>query len=855
MAVNIAQLFEEVEAEEAQQKGAVNAYRFDTHPAAEPYMPAIRAAEDQYGIPRNLLARVIQNESNYDPKAVSKAGARGIAQIMPESHPNVNPDDPFKAIPYAAKYLRENADRFGKDGNPDWRLGLAAFNSGPGTVSKYGGIPPYRETEDYVKRVHDDGLEATQKAAPAARRAKAAAPGNFNVASLFDSVEAEEQQGLAQFKPEQGYIETAAKGLVRGTEGLLSGAGSATRWLGDVTQVEALSKAGAWASKYFEEAAQQGWDAPDPRIFKGEFMDHPSFKRALGIVFEAIPSLALAYTTGGLVGGVRAGGAAAAGLLGLLEGAPQYEEAREAGKDVGDASAVGAISTLGTALLEYLPISRVLKGFEGGVVRRMIKGGAEEAVQEASQTVFQNLVAKIGYDDTQKLFEGIVESMIGGFGAGGIAAPTVQKLNEVLRKNPNLTEKDVDDANKVIEDNIAAVAEDAAKPKATTDTPVETDLDQAEATDFANDAQNKEIINKIAHPVTEGTPPPEGPGGEQAPAPTEIQEEPQPELEAYLAPIVEKAKAGDNEAVADLRNLTKAVDYMKRGKSREFVDEVMQQHPDFAKTIGYEFLDGEKPKAAPKTQVWKKGETPGYFEDKTEGMIRVDTDEAGNFTFYKTDDLKKKGKRVKAKEPHLYGTREEAEAALAEYAAGRKFKPMAQENYQKHREGLAVERENKASEIPEGLQPVADLAEDYSNAALFDKAIEDGTITKKTGISETDIRKMISDHGTDVDNFGGSHGLYAAAVGADQKNQAKPYKRLPHQFAEEQGESLLRFFPESHGMIKALSAGPSEPGGLPRLRSESELMKLKSHRTGPGGRQPRPARIRQQAEAGRRAAW
>ncbi|GAG07089.1 unnamed protein product, partial [marine sediment metagenome] len=230
---------------------------------------------------------------------------------------------------------------------------------------------------------------------------------------------------------EAGVLDVIGKGVVRGAEGMLGATGSITRWIGDVAGIEPVSNAGEYWSNYWEKAQQEGFAAPDPFVFRGTFLENPSIKRAIGIVGEAVPSLAAALTasmvTGGTSLGAWIGGAlgvsartaghlVAATGLGALEGAPQYEEAVEAGKGVAEASAYGLLSTAATAALEFLPISRMLDakavtGIRKGLLR-FAEFGGEEAAQEAAQQVVQNAIAKLGYDDTRQLFEGIIESMI-----------------------------------------------------------------------------------------------------------------------------------------------------------------------------------------------------------------------------------------------------------------------------------------------------------------------------------------------------------------------------------------------------------------------------------------------------------
>lgn len=110
------------------------------------------AAAETYGVPVGLLKAVGMVESGFNANAVSSCGAQGVMQLMPSTASSLgvtNAFDPAQNIMGGAKYLRQMLDYF----NGDVSLALAAYNAGAGAVQKYGGIPPYAETQAYVKRV------------------------------------------------------------------------------------------------------------------------------------------------------------------------------------------------------------------------------------------------------------------------------------------------------------------------------------------------------------------------------------------------------------------------------------------------------------------------------------------------------------------------------------------------------------------------------------------------------------------------------------------------------------------------------------------------------------------------------
>ncbi|MDP5184321.1 transglycosylase SLT domain-containing protein [Blastococcus sp. BMG 814] len=118
--------------------------------AGVPYADLFQRAAGRHGVDASLLAAVAQQESGFDTAAVSPAGAQGLMQFMPATAKGlgVNAFDPSSAVDGAARYLGSLTRQFGST-----ELALAAYNAGPGTVSRYGGIPPYPETQNYVRSV------------------------------------------------------------------------------------------------------------------------------------------------------------------------------------------------------------------------------------------------------------------------------------------------------------------------------------------------------------------------------------------------------------------------------------------------------------------------------------------------------------------------------------------------------------------------------------------------------------------------------------------------------------------------------------------------------------------------------
>ena len=121
---------------------------------AAKYDAIFEEASRTYGISKSLLIAVAKAESNFNPNDVSHAGASGIMQLMPGTAKSLgvkNVFDPYENIMGGAKLLRDNIKSFGSV-----PLALAAYNAGPGAVKKYNGVPPYKETQNYVKKIMAD---------------------------------------------------------------------------------------------------------------------------------------------------------------------------------------------------------------------------------------------------------------------------------------------------------------------------------------------------------------------------------------------------------------------------------------------------------------------------------------------------------------------------------------------------------------------------------------------------------------------------------------------------------------------------------------------------------------------------
>lgn len=172
-----------------------------------------KEAAAKYGLPVNLLKAVAKAESNFDANAVSGCGAMGIMQLMPETAKSLKVDNPFDAeenVNGGARYLSYLYNKY--DG--DLNLTLAAYNAGPGNVAKYDGIPPFVETQNYVKKINSylgneitvPELKTTTQSPDLSVNGYQKTIGTGNLLDVNNSMTGEEYLQLAQLRMSNAVV-------------------------------------------------------------------------------------------------------------------------------------------------------------------------------------------------------------------------------------------------------------------------------------------------------------------------------------------------------------------------------------------------------------------------------------------------------------------------------------------------------------------------------------------------------------------------------------------------------------------------------------------------------------------------
>ena len=175
------------------------------------YGPVADRYARQYGIPAPLYRSLITHESGWNPDAVSPAGARGLVQFMPGTARGlgINPAVPEQSLRGGAQYLRQQYDRF-----RDWGLALAAYNAGPNAVARAGGVPPYAETQAYVRNVLGGRAYPAPGAAPTRPQAPPAAAGFNQAPASYPAPEI----SPAGRRILNGYLQRSREAVLRGDE-------------------------------------------------------------------------------------------------------------------------------------------------------------------------------------------------------------------------------------------------------------------------------------------------------------------------------------------------------------------------------------------------------------------------------------------------------------------------------------------------------------------------------------------------------------------------------------------------------------------------------------------------------------
>jgi hypothetical protein len=273
-----------------------------------------------HGIPENLARAMIVQESGGKQSAVSNKGATGITQLMPDTAKYLGVDiaDPEQNVEGGLRYLKEQYDTFG-----NWEHALAAYNAGPGAVKKYGGIPPFKETQNYVPSIMKRAGQISSAPAAAgepaveAPKLSAAAAAVANKFSVGAPAEAAPEQPIpatteAVPQPQQVQASVGGNGIAEpvlsGSKGFLDTLG-VSKLLGKAAEVPALQAASDavrfWDDKSFMDRAQAD-QATTQAAIESSPISNVAGKTA-GVVGQAVALNPVFKALGLAAGGAKAG--------------------------------------------------------------------------------------------------------------------------------------------------------------------------------------------------------------------------------------------------------------------------------------------------------------------------------------------------------------------------------------------------------------------------------------------------------------------------------------------------------------------------------------------------------------------
>lgn len=212
-----------------------------------------------------------------------------------------------------------------------------------------------------------------------------------------------------------------------------------------------MEQIGKTAFDFYKDRGENGFEKPNPEIFRGSFMSNPSVTRLAAGIVENVPLVAATAALS-----VGTGGGAALVLFGGMAGGESYEAAKDNGEDTQKASLVATASGIGNMVLMSLPIEGYLAKIAKGALPETLLKGASFASLGALMTPFNNITAKLGGDDSRKLFDGMTESLItmaaSGFILGGMTPGRGGEIDQMVRdaEKKGVSPHDIDRAREVI---------------------------------------------------------------------------------------------------------------------------------------------------------------------------------------------------------------------------------------------------------------------------------------------------------------------------------------------------------------------------------------------------------------------